>query len=29
MQRNLKRALIVIGGVDEKSVAEMLDQEGL
>ncbi len=29
MRRNLKRALFVVGGLDERSVAGMLDQEGL
>jgi len=29
MRRNLRRALFVVRGLDEKSVAEMLDQEGL
>lgn len=29
MRRNLQRALFVVGGLDEKSVAGMLDQEGV
>ncbi len=29
MRRNLQRAMFLVGGLDEKSVAGMLDQEGL
>jgi hypothetical protein len=29
MRRNLKGALLVVGDLDEKRVAQMLDQKGL
>ncbi len=29
IRRNLQRALFVVGGLDEKDVARMLDQEGV
>ena len=29
MHRNLQRAIVLIGDLDEKAVAEILDQEGL
>ncbi len=29
MRKNLQRALFLIGGLDEKNVAEILDQEGV